>query len=395
MYRQTGKITLLFIIFLSLSVEPAAAQMKVLKKVGTFIDSLSIRGVDRNYIDAPERPWQVIVRGNINQADLKLRSTLRHAEAIDKDAQGDVVWEPRIKTKPSYYTGAWVGYRGFGVGYSTKVGGGSGSIITASATGGSYGVNLRIHNFETDNPEVTFTGNFKDEEDPSAGYKHSSMKEKLPMWEPIKSRALMLDAYYLFNGKRFSYAAAYDQSVIQKRSAGSFMVGAMYYRNRVKYVHDFNAPFIFMMGNIGKMEQSQLNIGGGYAYNWVPTKGLLVSAMAMPMLSVVNHYKTWRYDSNLRQDVLSGADIDYDDPFYILSMEVFPLKADDPSGKKAVESKNSKIGLNIDGRLSVTYQWDRFFVNANGQVSRFPYRNGDIKGRLIDWYVNASVGVRL
>jgi len=71
------------------------------------------------------------------------------------------------------------------------------------------------------------------------------------------------------------------------------------------------------------------------------------------------------------------------------------LKADDPSGKKAVESKNSKIGLNIDGRLSVTYQWDRFFVNANGQVSRFPYRNGDIKGRLIDWYVNASVGVRL
>ena len=67
MYRQTGKITLLFIIFLSLSIEPAAAQMKVLKKVGTFIDSLSIRGVDRNYIDAPKRPWQVIVRGNINQ----------------------------------------------------------------------------------------------------------------------------------------------------------------------------------------------------------------------------------------------------------------------------------------------------------------------------------------
>ena len=367
-----------------------------LKQVGTFIDSMAAAGVDRNYIELPERPWQVIVRGNVNEADLKIRSTLKNAEVIDKSAQGDVIWEPRIKTKPSYYTGAWVGYRGFGIGYSTKVGGGDGKIFTAGATGGSYGVNLRIHSFETDEPEVKFALNFLDEENPAAGYQHTSFREKVELWSPIKVRAMMLDAYYMFNGKRFSYAAAYDQSVVQKRSAGSFMVGAMYYHNSVKYAEDWNAPLVFLMGNIGRIKQSQLSLGAGYAYNWVPVRGLLVSGMAMPMLSVVNHYKTWCYDSNFRQDALAGVDDDedyYDTAF--MSWKIYPMPDNDPSGKKAVESKNAKVGVNLDTRLSVTYQWDRFFVNANGQLSRFPYKNGNIKGRLIDWYINASVGIRL
>lgn len=372
----------------------SANAQTILKKVGTFLDSMSVRGVDRSYIDMPEKPWQVIVRGNVNETDLKMRSTLRNVESIDQDVQGDVTWEPRIKTKPYYYAGAWVGYRGFGIGYSTKVGGGSGKIFTAGATGGSYGVNLRIHSFDTSEPEITFAGSFLNKDDPSKGYEYTSETATAYLTSPIKARTMMLDAYYLFNGKRFSYAAAYDQSVIQKRSAGSFMVGAMYYHSRMKYATDDNASFIFMMGNIGKMKQSVLSVGAGYAYNWVPCKGLLINAMAMPMLSVVNHYKTWRYDSNFRHDALDGVEVD-DDPLDFLNWRIWPMTDNDPSEQKAVESKNSKVGINIDGRLSVTYQWNRYFVNANGQINRYPYKNGDIKGRLVDWYINASMGVRL
>ena len=32
------------------------------KKVGTLIDSMSVRGLDRSYIDAPEKPWQLIAK---------------------------------------------------------------------------------------------------------------------------------------------------------------------------------------------------------------------------------------------------------------------------------------------------------------------------------------------
>ena len=50
------------ILALGLSVcEPLMAQgglFSLVKKVGTMIDSMSVKGVDRRYIDAPEKPWQ-------------------------------------------------------------------------------------------------------------------------------------------------------------------------------------------------------------------------------------------------------------------------------------------------------------------------------------------------
>ena len=59
----------LFVLLLCLC-SPLAAQsglLSLLKKVGSKLDSMSVKGVDRRYIDAPERPWQFIVKGNINQ----------------------------------------------------------------------------------------------------------------------------------------------------------------------------------------------------------------------------------------------------------------------------------------------------------------------------------------
>ena len=46
-----------------------------IRKVGTLIDSMSVSGVDRRYIDAPEKPWQFIVRGNVNQSSLKMKAS--------------------------------------------------------------------------------------------------------------------------------------------------------------------------------------------------------------------------------------------------------------------------------------------------------------------------------
>ena len=45
------------------------------KKVGAFIDTMSVKGLDRNYIDAPEKPWQIIVKGNVNQSVLKMETS--------------------------------------------------------------------------------------------------------------------------------------------------------------------------------------------------------------------------------------------------------------------------------------------------------------------------------
>ena len=361
-----------------------------LGKVGTFLDSMAVNGLDRRYIDAPKRPWQVILRGNINQSTLSMNATTSHAEEIIPFMYGDMTWEPCVKTDPATYLGIWAGYRGYGVGYSWNVGGDKGRILTLGATGGCYGVNLRIHWFDNDEPQVHMKGRALMDIDEAGEpiYFPLEYDDVVEIGKPIKTRTLFLDGYYLFN-KRCSYAAAYDQSVIQKRSSGSLMAGAMYTHSSTKYDDNINADLIMLMGDIGVIKSDQVSAGAGYIYNWVPAKGLLISAMAIPMLTFYNHHKMWRFDSNLK-DVVSQ---DGWDEFMDMPEEDYRIREAETDH---IVSKNSNIKLNFDARLSITYEWNsRVFINAFGQLNSFGYKLDQISGRLNDWYINASIGVRL
>ena len=364
--------------------------VNLLGKVGTFIDSLSIKGLDRRYISAPKKPWQVIVKGNINQSDLKLSSTTQNAEEVLFFAKDEMTWEPRAKTDPASYLGFWAGYRGYGFGYSWNIGGDKGRILTFGATGGSYGVNLRIHWFDNDEPEVYFKGNVLEDitDDGTLIYKPTTINETIELGSPISTRALFLDGYYLFN-KKCSYAAAYDQSVNQIRSAGSLMAGAMYFYSNTAYNDDVNADLIMLMDDIGRIRLWQGRAGAGYIYNWVPAKGLLVSAMAIPMLTFYNRSKMYRYDSNLKDVVQAGG---YDEFLQMDNKDYRIREAEtDPEA-----TYNSNMRVNFDARLSITYEWnERIFLNAFGQFSNFRFKTDNVSGRLNDWYINASIGVRL
>ncbi len=48
--------------------------VSLVKKVGTLIDSMSVRGVDCRYIDAPEKPWQLILKSNVSQTIVSMKS---------------------------------------------------------------------------------------------------------------------------------------------------------------------------------------------------------------------------------------------------------------------------------------------------------------------------------
>lgn len=365
----------------------AAAQPEFVKKIGRFIDSMSVRGVDRRYIDAPEKPWQVMVQGNINQSDVHIKSQF-DGSLLFEDVKGMFTWEPCVKTDVSSYVGFWAGYRGYGLGYSVNVGGNKGSLFKLGATGGSYGVNLRIHRFETDKPTVHF------EYDDISGY-HESGDGQYYLIDPMYVKVVSLDAYYLLNGKRFSYCAAYDQSVFQKRSAGSFMVGAMYYKSTIIYDNNPDADFILMMNDIGKIKQYQFAIGPGYAYNFVPCKGLLISAMAMPMITVSNKIDVWHYNSNLRKAALSDDDADIDIEDYVIYPSEGANKIYYPYEKEFKTSHRSDASVILDARLSVTYNTGNWFFNTNALLNRFRFEFDTTKGHLTDWSINACVGIRL
>ncbi len=354
----------------------AGSPVKTLKKVGALLDTLSVKGVDRNYIDAPKEPWQIIVKGNINQSDLKMRAT-GDIDIVSYKA------EPRLKTEPSKYIGLWAGYRGYGLGYTINTGGDKGSYFTVGATGGSYGVNVRVHSFENNRPSFRFSTDFDDLINEDIDLE----EEEVELEDPIRVHTVIADAYYLFNGKRFSYAAAYDQSVIQKKSAGSIMAGAMFYYGKIDYATKNNAELIYLMRGLGKVKLWQGSVGAGYAYNWVPVKGLLINAMAMPMLTLVNRIKVYAFKTNV-EDVMNQ----YEDDEYPSDEELLAQYVITPLARK---SYNSGIAVNFDARISVTYNFGRYFVNAYGQFNNFRYTHEDNHGRLNDWFVNAAFGVRL
>ena len=372
-----------------------------INKVGATIDTMTIRGVDRRYIEMPKKPWQVIIQGNINQSVLKMDAEV-DASRMDRlsrdnpndDSYGSLSWEPRIKTPIATYAGVWAGYRGYGFGYSKNVGGDDGSIIKFGLIGSSYGATLRIHQFSTKRPTVDAKNNKTDEK----------VIFEYPLEDPIHVRLMTFDAYYFFNGKRCSYTAAYDQSVIQRRSSGSLMVGAMYYHSTINFAEDRNAEFVYLMNDIGKTKHYQISLGGGYAYNWVPCKGLLVSGMGLLMLTAFNRLDVWRYNSNFRQYFMGEIDsIDIPaeslDPMNEDRMSVDEDLKDKlrvwPMEEGAYEQQHSRVIPVIDARLSVTYNVGNWFFNTNAQLHRFSFRYIEDKGMLTDWYINASVGLRL
>lgn len=369
---------LLAALLVSISASAQSGAMRLLKKVGTKLDSMAVSRVDRRYIDAPERPWQVIVRGNMNQSILSM-NTRGSIEGFDYSAK------PHLKTEPSRYVGVWAGYRGYGMGYTVNVGGDKGSYVTFGATGGAYGINVRLHSFENSSPNINLNSDLIPEEDKDDWH-------EVQLISPIKVSTVIADGYYLFNGRHFSYAAAYDQSVIQKRSAGSLMAGAMYYQGSIDYASPSNGDIIYLMQGLGRVKLWQGSVGLGYAYNWVPTRGLLINAMAMPMLTFVNKIKAYGYGTNVEQLMddprFLGEDMsddEWDDWFYG-NLRIAPM------GSKTF---NSGMTVNVDARLSVTYNFGRYFASAYGQFNNMRYRHDSSHGHLNDWFVNTSLGIRL
>ena len=351
--------------------------LKGLYWVKTLIDSSAVAGKDRSYIEQPKKPWAVELRSEATQTSMKATSSWY----LDEEYNGSTT--SRTDNGFSTSIGAWLGYRGYGFGLSKELTGCDGSMISFGAMGGSFGINLRINFYRSSQPELQ--GYHK------AGDWAQQFQETLDMDDPIHVRSLFLDGYYFFNGKRFSYAAAYDQSLIQRRSAGSLVAGLMYFHSKMAYDDQSNWPLILLTNDEGRVTFTQANIGAGYAYNWVPAKGWLVSGMVMPMLTFYNRMNSYTYDI-LTQD---GRDL-----FQLSDEELEHLYEDEEAYRSVVvkesgvNSTRNKVGWNFDARLSVVYNWKRTYLRVYGHYNRFHYDNDESAGRLTEWHVYASLGYR-
>ena len=342
---------------------------RAVRTVLNFIDTMAVRGIDTAYIEVPEKPWAFVLRSNLSQSFVRMQAD---------DVENSSTTRIRSNTDLTTSIGGWIGYRGYGLGYSVDLTGDRGSNFTTGfsnllniftnlnigAMGGRYGVNLRIRTFKVGHSRLSVWGSGKDDlvEDAS-----------MEIGEPMKVRSVFADAYYMFNGKRFSYSAAYDQSAIQIHSSGSLVAGLMYHYSRVEYDSEENLFLLDMMDGIGQIKMWQASLGVGYAYNWVPKRRWLVSAMFLPMITFYNRAKVSYYERD------------------------HPDAVDQDTGVHFVGSEmtKNKVVPNFDARLSITYNRARYYLNAYATYNSFRFNSNEGGSiRLGDWYAYFSWGLR-
>ncbi len=98
----------------------------------------------------------------------------------------------------------------------------------------------------------------------------------------INQKALNVNAYYAFNGRKFSFPAAFSQSYVQKRSAGSVLLG-MSFDGQITDISKDEAAGIPW----AKLKLVELAVGAGYGYNFVAGRHWLFHLSALPTFCVL------------------------------------------------------------------------------------------------------------
>ena len=212
---------------------------------------------DTMFIHRPPGRWTIKFRGNISGSTIS--------------AEGKRQGEPYSGEVNSDYRGTMsvaVTYRGIALGLALNpmnlAGKSKDNEFNLTSYGNRFGFDLAYLSSKT------YKGNVK------MGGVTSDVDKGA-----VSQSALNVNAYYAFNGKRFSIPAAFSQSYIQRRSAGSFLLGASLDAQTTKI-----GGISTTGGNDVRLKVVEFAMGAGYGYNLVAGKRWLFHLSALPTFDV-------------------------------------------------------------------------------------------------------------
>lgn len=226
------------------------------QRVDSMLTARYRRGnIDTAYITRPQTKWTVTGRLNVSGSDL--------------ENEGRENGEPfRSKVSSDYKSTLSVGVNYLGVTLNVALNPAKilGKYNDFELNLNSYG-NLWGFDFIYQNAR-NFTG----------WHEANGTRIEMPS-DVLSMRSLNVNAYYAFNHRRFSYPAAFTQSYIQRRSAGSFLlaVSGQGQHTETKNVLESN------------LKVTNIAVGGGYGYNWVPGRRWLLHLSTLPTLIVYSN----------------------------------------------------------------------------------------------------------
>jgi hypothetical protein len=268
--RMTLTVVLLAVVLSGVSVVDAKAQKLTQQQRRERMDSaLAARyyriSYDTNYVTRPEGRLTLKVRMNQTGNSFHAKGTVN---GIDSKAD--------LKTSHKTTLSLAGIYRGIGIGVA---------INPAKWKGiyEDYEFNLNYYS-----SKISLDFSYQRSESMAGDIRRGDRIQQMESGD-ISLKVVNLAGYYTFNHRHFSYPAAFTQSYIQRRSAGSWLAGISYQGGSIKTrdalkERNPNAPDV-------RIDVGHIGIGGGYGYNWVLGKKWLLHFSMLPTFVVYNRNK--------------------------------------------------------------------------------------------------------
>lgn len=266
-------------------------EKKKLKEVAGSVDSVLAHrfynktSYDTNYVVRPVGMITAKLRVNLSGDDFNVRGTI---SGLDGELSGYNGLNTTAHLHTRFKTTISIGasYRGFGASFA---------INPAKIAGKYTDYEFNLVYFSS---RFSLDGSYHRSSSLSGDISIGDEKRYLEENE-VNLKMGNIAAYYVFNHRHFSYPAAFSQSWIQRRSAGSFLLGlSIQYghietRDELKERRPDLPDFNVRLGNLG--------LGGGYGYNLVLGKRRqwLLHASMTPTFVVYNYNKITLGDTEI------------------------------------------------------------------------------------------------
>lgn len=322
MYARALSILLMLLLGLpaaaqdSLAGEPHVAWMRVdsVKKHRSVLSQLGrgvmtfVRGfndIDTNYIEPQAYNFTVMVQNT---------NTYEMYRLANKTGQS-ITFSPDIY----YRVGPYVGWRWVFLGYTFDVkhfglGGGDKTRREYDLSIYSSQLGFDFYYRKTGNDYHIQGADFGDGIDtaPLEGADYGGLRSSIKGF----------NLYYILNHRKFSYPAAFSQSTIQRRSAGSPLIGISYTNHELTV--DWSELDDVVRDRLGSQVQlldstlrftsvsyTDVSISGGYAYNWVFARNwLLAGSLSLALAYQHNTSDAEKKHFSFRDFSFSNINID-------------------------------------------------------------------------------------
>ena len=251
-------IVLLVIILLAGTLRvPAQNSSKFRQRV----DSLLIRkywraNVDTSYVTRPQAKMMILGRLNVSGAKIKTQGHINN-HSFSSELTAD------YKSTLS----AGVSYRGILINFS---------VNPARLLGKYRDFELYLQSYK---PRFGFDISYQDAHNFKGTVTVDDVQNHVTKTDDMfKVETVHINMYYVFNPRRFSYAAALAYSYIQRKSAGSLLIAVSAQGQHARVQSSESGVIDFKMTIIG--------IGAGYGYNYVPSPSWLFHLSTVPTFIV-------------------------------------------------------------------------------------------------------------